>query len=152
MKKTITFLLVLFLNSCSETNSQELGKIVYIFPDEVEISVSNYIDSLREKGNVFIFLKLGKKSENTYYLHVSYCSLENKESLIFWVNSTNRYAVIRNSYYPLLLDYDYDFSTKTPLSIGNYGERAGQILRTMPIYDGYSIMFTKKGITTNTDF
>lgn len=137
---------VLLLGITSNTCSQNKEKILYMLPDDVEVQASNYIKRVSKQQEYLFYFVLNKKPDTTYRLDIVHYKAESSESIIYWVKSTNRHIVVNQERYPLLLDYDYVFSTKQPSSIGNYGEREGQILKTMPIHEGFYIDFNKDGI------
>lgn len=152
MKKSILILIVIATISLLNTNvfAQRKGKIIYVFPDEVEIKLYNYIEKINAKRDSEIVLTLCKSESNYYEVYVN-CNKITDVSLIDaadikWAEFTNRYVVINDDEYPLLLDSDYAFSTKRPSEIGKYGGRDCQVLRTMPVNDGYRVKFTKEGI------
>lgn len=152
MKKSILILLVVVIVSLLNANgfAQPSGKIRYIFPDELETTLYDYIQKINVKRDCEIVLTLCK-SENGYYEVYVNCHEITDTPLIDaadnqWAKSTHRYVVINENEYPLLLDYDYAFSTKRPAEIGTYGSRDCQVLRTIPVNDGYRVKFTKEGI------
>lgn len=145
MIKRIPVFLLFLLAHYSCAYSQESEKILYIFPDSVELRLNEYIKRQNKKEHI-TYLTLSKKDEGRYYLYVTFYAKQHAHNIIFWVKSTNRYAVVGQEKYPLLFDYDYDFSTKDILNIGEYGKRDGQILKTRSIHDGFHIEFDKNGI------
>ena len=144
LDKFIFFVLLLGITShaCSQNNE----KILYMLPDDVEVQASNYIKRVSKQQEYLFYFVLNKKPDTTYRLDIVHYKAESSKGLIYWVKSTNRHVVVNQERYPLLLDYDYLFSTKQPSNIGNYGEREGQILITMPIHVGFYIDFNKDGI------
>lgn len=144
ISRVLYFVLLIAIsgNACS----QEVEKILYVVPDDVEVQVNKYIERVKKQKEYLIYFVLSKKSDAAFRLDVVSYKEINKENVIYWVKSTNRYVVINQDKYPLLLDYDYVFSTKQPSNIGNFGEREGYILKTMPINEGYHIDFNRDGI------
>ncbi|MDP4183837.1 MAG: hypothetical protein Q8862_01585 [Bacteroidota bacterium] len=143
-KLILTIILLFFM--VSNAYPKEAKKILYIFPDDVEIKLSKYIENTNKQHEFVVYLMLSKSSDERYKLYIAFYKKKHIKNVIYWVKSTNRYVVVNQEKYPLLIDYDYDFSTSNPLNIGDYGGREGQVLRAMPFYDGYNIEFNKYGI------
>lgn len=131
MKK---YLILLLITYSVNTFSQKQDSIIYIFPDKVE-QITNF-----ENLNFEFYLE----SMNNGKFKATFTYSKNKLDS-YWVNNTNRFILIKDKKYPLVLDYDSTFSTKRPTEIGNYGQREGTILRSTFIYEGYSITFDKIG-------
>jgi len=139
-------LIITFLFSLS-AYAQE-NKIVYVFPDSVEVAVYEYItqDSeyfIKERGEeVCYYLVLSKDTADVYkmlvqrYFPKSYKSNDR-------VNISNRVAVINDKRLPLLFDYDELFGTVDVINMGKYGERQdGYVKRSITIRDwAYTIYF-----------
>jgi len=128
MKNKILFIIFLFSLS---VYSQE-NKIVYIFPDSVEIAVNEYITQEREEKTSY-YLVLSKDTADIYRLLVlRYDPLHNPTHR---ANLSNRVAVINDKRLPLLFDYDELFGTVDTINIGRYGERDdGYVKRSISIY------------------
>lgn len=147
MKKHIILLIVMTMGSLLTTNvfAQSGGKIIYIFPDEVEVKLYNYIKKT-EKKQQKVVLTLYKSDAGIYTVFVNFHKVLDNTSIAStsdkWVKITNRYVVINDMEYPLLLDYDYQFSTSKPSEIGEYGSRNGQVMRTMSINHGFFVRFS----------
>lgn len=137
---------VLLLGMTSNARSQNSEKILYMLPDDVEIQVNDYVTRMNNQKKYLFYFVLNKKPDATYRLNSVHYVNKRKKDIIYWVKSTNRYLVVNKKIFPLLLDYDYVFSTRKPSKIGNFGEREGQILKTMPIHEGFFIDFDKNGI------
>lgn len=120
-------------------------RILYVFPDEVEMAIDRYMESLPNSEELRFVLTLYKNTNGTYDLYVNSHGADNGGSL-YWERITNRYAVINNREYPLLFDYDYDFGTSRPSEIGTCGERDGQVMRVMSVNDGFHLTFSKLGV------
>jgi len=129
---------------CSLPIYSQEHKIIYIFPDNVEVAVNKFINKeTREK--TCHYLVIVKDTVDTYKLIVPSYRPSDRSHLSYYVESTNRMAIINDKQYPLLFDYDYRFGTRDTVNVGRYGERDGFILRTMPIYDAYTIHFRTDG-------
>ena len=128
----------------------QVQKIIYIFPDNVEVAVNSAIN-VKTKEKVCHYLVLRKDTIDTYNLIVSYYlpsdSSSDNSGLSYRIENSDRMAVINDKQYPLLFDYDYRFGTKDAINIGEYGKRdEGFVLRTMIIYDAaYTIHFRSDG-------
>lgn len=148
MKISISIILVFFALS-GFAQSMPDNKILYVFPDDVEVAIDQYIGSLSNKEDLQFVLTLYKNEDGTYEIYVNSCSTDNENATpYYWQQITNRYAVINRELYPLLFDYDYDFGAPTPSEIGTYGQRAGQVLRIISCNDGFHLTFSKSGICT----
>jgi len=136
MKNKILFITFLFSLS---VYSQE-NKIVYIFPDSVEIAVNEYITQERKEKTSY-YLVLSKDTANVYKLMVS--SYDPSYDSTHRANVSNRVAVINDKHLPLLFDYDERFGTLDAINIGRHGERDdGYVKRSITIYDWhYTIYF-----------
>lgn len=143
MKIVFVIIAIVLMNN---VYSQEHKEILYILPDNVETTLNKYLERTIKKQESHVYFVLNRMSKDKYKINVAFYSPENEKQLIYWIRVTNRYVVVNKDKYPLLLDYDYEFSTKKPHCIGKYGEREGGILKTMPIYEGYSVLFNKDGI------
>lgn len=138
MKKLLSIITLLFFWIYS--NAQK-SSILYYLPDSVEIQVSEYVSKQKHKPN--FYFKLESSSKDTFNLIVCQYQEKEKKYLANWIFLTNRKVVIANSRYPLLLDYDYMFSTFDTLRVGTYGDRANKIVRQLSIANCFSIRFTK---------
>ena len=141
MKQVITFVLVLL---CSiSIYSQEKDSIIYIFPDKVEMKLYERIKETPSSKNYNFEFFLENIDKDTFRLVLSEY---NVLTPYYWTNNTNRFILINDTKYPLTLDYDSMFGTSKPNEVGEFGERdEGFVLRTLFIYEGYSIKFTKTG-------
>lgn len=122
--------------------SQEKDSIIYIFPDKVEQKLYEQIKKVisLESFNFKFYLQTISKDE----FRIAY-SYEKEPSKNYWINNTNRFILIKNEKYPLILDYDSLFSTNNPKDIGEYGHREGYVLKSLFLFDGYNITFDKEG-------
>ncbi len=147
MKKCISVILAFFALSGFAQSAPD-NKILYVFPDDVEVAIDQYIESFPNKKDLQFILTLYKNEDGTYEIYVNSCSIDNKNITPYWQQVTNRYAVINKGLYPLLFDYDYDFGAPKPSEIGTCGQREGQILRIASCNDGFHLTFSKSGICT----
>ncbi len=120
--------------------SQRQESIIYVIPDSVEILASEYI----EKHNEYCYFVMYNNGENYELFIVSGDDYQDKSYSAFITNS-NRKVVIDDKEYPMLFEYDFDFSTIDKLNIGEFGKRDGMIKRVQAIYHGYSIKFDRSG-------
>ena len=141
MKRMITSILLLL---CSMSIfSQEKDSIIYIFPDKVEMKLYERIQKYTSFNDLDFDFYLTRLEKDTFKLSLSQ---HNKTGSGDWVYDTNRFILINDKKYPLLLDYDSMFGTSKPNEAGAFGNRDdGFVLRTQFIYEGYSIKFTKTG-------
>lgn len=130
------------------SNAQK-SSILYYLPDSVEVKVNDYISKQKHNPNFYFMLE----SVNKDTFRVNVCQYQNKEKrrLENWIFLTRRKVVICKSNYPLLLDYDYKFSTLDTLRVGSYGDRANKIVRQLPIAHCFSVKFTKYYILDSAD-
>ena len=138
MKKLLSILILLFFGICSDAQK---SSILYYLPDSVEIQVNQYISKQQNKPN--FYFKLKSDTKDTFNLVVCQFKGKEKKYLESWIFLTNRKVVVSKGRYPLLLDYDYKFSTLDTLRVGSYGDRANKIVRHIAISHCYSIKFTK---------
>lgn len=120
-------------------------KIVYIFPDNVEVAANKFITANGDLKRTSYFLFLHQDTEGTFKLFIPTYKPSQESYLTHCVKSSNRVAVIDKKTYSLLFDYDYRFGTRDSVNIGKYGEREGYILRTTPIFEAYTIHFRGDG-------
>lgn len=147
MKKCISVILAFFALSGFAQSTPD-NKIVYVFPDDVEVAIDQYIESFPNKRDLQFILTLYGNGDGTYEIYVNSCSMDNKNITPYWQQVTNRYAVINKGLYPLLFDYDYDFGAPKPSEIGTCGQREGQVLRIASCNEGFHLAFSKLGIST----
>jgi hypothetical protein len=82
-----------------------------------------------------------------------YLSKYNVLSPNYWDNNTNRFILINDEKYPLILDYDSMFGTSKPNEVGEFGKRDdGFVWRSLFIYEGYNITFNKTGRYVSEDW
>jgi hypothetical protein len=143
MKTVFVIIAIVLMNN---VYSQENKEILYILPDNVETALNKHIEHIIKKKELDVYFTLNRMSKDKYKIDVTFYSPKKEKQLTYWIRVTNRYVVINKEKYPLLLDYDYNFSTKKPHCIGKYGEREGNIQRTIVIHEGYSVLFNKFGI------
>lgn len=148
MRKCLFAVLTLFVLSGFAQPMPD-KKILYVFPDDVEVAIDQYTESLPNKEDLQFVLTLYKNGDGTYEIYVNSCSTDRKNANPYWQQVTNRYAVINKGLYPLLFDYDYDFGTPQPSETGTYGQREGQVLRIASCNDGFHLTFSRSGICLN---
>ncbi len=141
MKRIIILLLLIYGLNIS-IYSQEKDSIIYIFPDKIEQKLYEQMKELIYTDGYDFEFYLQTLDINKFRLTYSYYK---KQSFSYWGNNTNRFILIKNKMYPLILDYDSLFSTSKPEKVGEYGDREGFILRSSFIYEGYNITFDKTG-------
>ena len=140
MKTNICILLFILLAQ-QPVKSQDKDSILYIMPDKIELKLYEYINNLDFSKYSFGFF-LNKLNDDKYRICITVSSNLDTN---YWYNNTNRFILIEKKQYPLWLDYDVTFSTKNNSNLGKIGNREGQILKTHPIFDGYTIDFNLKG-------
>ena len=138
MKKILSILLALVV-CIGPARGKSDDKILYVSPDEVEAEINDYIERRLQSAELKFSMTLYRKGNGVYELFVN-----TGRDYIDWAKASNRYAVINDKQYPLLLDLDYDFGAPDPSRIGTYGHR--EVLRIIAINDGFCIRFTKEGI------
>lgn len=134
---------IVFLLEGFYVMSQTGKKIIYVLPDSVEVLISEHINSDNKRNsNFFCFLQ--KRSEYNIVTIISY--KRDRKLLTDWVVNSNRYVIINNRYLPVLIDYDFEFGTIQPDSIGAFGSRDdGYVKRMKFIAHDYSITFKRDG-------
>ncbi len=143
MKKSILFsiIFVVIVGFTTPPVNNE-NRILYVFPDEVEVALNDYIKNLKKINKDFQFnLILYKEADGNYRVFVSYYE-PSKRSLTYsvlvdWPECSDRRVIINDEEYPLVFDHDYDFGTPDPLNISEFGKRDETILRVMLICDGF---------------
>lgn len=143
MKKSMSIILTFFVLSGFSQPMPD-NKILYVFPDDVEVALDQHIESLPNKEDLQFVLTLCKNVDGTYEIYVNSHSTD--DGIVYWERVTNRYAVINDKVYPLLFDYDYDFGAPKPSDIGTYGRREGQVQRIITCNDGFHLTFSRTGI------
>lgn len=138
MYKLSIALLFLFIGN---NVSAQKSSILYYLPDSVEIKVNNYIKE-QKLNSRHIYLFLENANKDTFRINLCQYQKKNKKRDEFWISLTNRKVVIDKNRYPILLDYDYKFSTIDTLRAGVYGDRANNRTKYFPIYHCFSITFT----------
>lgn len=139
--------LAIFLCSFFINSNAQKANILYYMPDSVEVLINEHISSQKSNSNFYFILEsIGK---DTFRINVCQYFNKEKKRVEDWIFSTKRKVVINRNSYPLLLDYDYMFSTLNPLRVGYYGDRANKIVRQLPIIHCFSIKFTKFYILSN---
>lgn len=146
MKKYLIFILIIF---SINIYSQKQDSIIYIFPDNVE---KRLFEQLIDVGinDIFNFqFYLNTLEKDTFMIALSYSGGKSNN---YWVNNTNRFVLVKDKKYPLVLDYDSNYSTENSKEVGYYGQREGNVLRSFFIYDGYNITFDKSGKILKEDY
>jgi len=140
--KRITIIIFLILITSAKLKCQNnKDSIIYILPDNIELMIFEYTEKIDTLKYNFEFF-LSRIGDEEFKINISLFKRYNDN---FWYNNTNRYILINNKRYPLILDYDSLFSTSKPVNLGKMGKREGYILRSTFIYDGFSISFNKEG-------
>ena len=118
-------------------------KIVYVFPDSVEVAVHEYITQKKwiRSYKPSYYLLLEKDTADVYRLVVLH--YEPSYNPTHRANRSNRVAVINDKRLPLIFDYDELFGTVDAVNIGKFGERnEGYVKRSITIYEWpYTIYF-----------
>lgn len=138
MKKLISILLFLILSFCS---CAQKSNILYYLPDSVEVRVKDFISKQKHSSNFYFMLESINK--DTFRVSVCQYQAKEKKNLERWIFLTKRRVIVCKDDYPLLLDYDYIFSTLDTLKVGYCGDRANKIVRQLPIAHCFNIKFTK---------
>jgi hypothetical protein len=120
---------------------QERDSIIYIFPDKIEMKLYERMKDISTSDTCSFHFYLTTVEKNMFRIFVCHLCRNN-----YWVNNTNRFVLINNKKYPLVLEYDSIFSTHRHREVGEFGKRDdGFIFRTLLIYKGYNITFDKTG-------
>ncbi len=121
------------------------SEITYILPDSVEVRIYNHMlkrQNANKDSKHYFFLK--RDTEEAYSLTIIPFKKSDQTKDINWVNSSNRYILIEKQLYPLLLDYDFIFSTPD-LNVGDFRSRDGNIRKLHLLAHGYTIFFKTNG-------
>ncbi|MBP3794732.1 MAG: hypothetical protein ILA23_01660 [Bacteroidales bacterium] len=138
MNKIVHLLVFLFIID-SHFDGFGQDRIPYILPDAVEECIAKYVSSYHNtKDNCFYFCLSREGSVFTIYGHHASCS---DDWTCSWERLTNRFLLVKDTYYPLTFDYDEMFSTPDTISVGVFGERNGNIKRRLVIHEGFYVKF-----------
>jgi hypothetical protein len=141
--KKILFYFLLSLFTQVSLLAQDKDSIIYILPDRVELKLNEYIEKYDNKGkNVHFCFYLENKGNDTFKICIYEIYNSNPG---FLEKRTTRFILINLEKYPVIFDYDTYFSTNKTNDMGEIGNREGKVLRSYPIFDGYSITFDKVG-------
>jgi hypothetical protein len=144
MKFLFVFSWSLFLGISLNAQTSE---ILFYLPDSVEMKVYSYISL--QKSNAKFYCILRSEGRDTFSVSVCQYQEKDRKKLESWVFITKRRVVINRCSYPLLLDYDYRFSTPDSSNVGVYGDRANKLTRLLPIAHCFNVKFTKFYILNN---
>lgn len=136
--KLIYLFAIMSIISC---NAQKKGDITYLLPDDVEVELNEHLS----QSSGFNYMVLFGSKEH-YELFVINDDEYSKRPYGNFITATNRNVLVNGKSYPLLLDYDFNFSTTDIVNIGEFGKRDGMVKKVQSIFHGYSIKFTNKGI------
>lgn len=144
----ITYLLVVLFIINTQFDCFGQDRIPYVLPDAVEECIAKYISSYQNtKDDSFYFCLARNGSVFTVYGHRYFKANDRNGS---WERFTNRFLLVKDTYYPLTFDYDDLFSTPDTLSVGSYGNRDGSVKRRFSIHEGFYVKFEgRKLIETN---
>lgn len=144
----LTLIIFLIVIGQLYTRAQQSDSIIYILPDQVEIKLNSHIEKIYTYDpNRECYFYLEKTNDENFRIFVG---TKSKDTI--WANFSNRYVVVNNRKISLIFDYDLIWSTKNTENIGSFGKRAGEILKTKIIYDGYNITFDRNGKCLEEDF
>lgn len=121
--------------------------ILYYLPDSVEMKVYDYTS--KQRSNTKFYCMLSSAGKDTFSVSVCQYYEKDKKNMEGWIFMTKRKVVIKKYKYPLLLDYDYTFSTIDSSKVGVYGDRANKLVRLLPIAHCFNVKFTKYYILDN---
>jgi hypothetical protein len=121
--------------------------ILYYLPDSVEIKVNEY--TAKQKMGTKFYCMLRFVGADTFNISVCQYNEKDKKYLERWIFVSNRKVIVNKFKYPLVLDYDYKFSTINSSRVGVYGDRADKIVRIFPITHCFNLTFTKYYILSN---
>lgn len=150
MNKLLLLLLTGFLMlSCSTQkglsteNDYSVG-LPYIFPGEVQKLLYEKIKDVEEP----VYLLLDKIDSKKYVVSLNKYNPKTFKG-INWIKNTNRYAYLKEKYYPIIFEYDQLFSTpKTAKefldSVDSDGSYTHSTIYVMNEY-AYRIEFTIRG-------
>jgi hypothetical protein len=138
------FIVILIL--CHFLGHAQGRKIMYIFPDSVEVRIYNHMQKeLKAKQDNKHYFFLRQDTIGLYSLTIVPFKDSDQTQILSWVNGTNRYALVNDTSYPILLDYDFRFSTPD-LRTGDFGHRDGNIRKLHLLAHGYTIYFRTNGL------
>ena len=143
MKRNFISVIAIIASTLCFGQSKE--KIVYVFPDSVEICLDSCIGKIEESGLDFQFYLLLESDSSLYRLSIGRYTKGEANNILPWIKQSNRYAVVNNRSLPLIFDYDLNFSTKWGDKIGNFKEREGEVSRVKLLLHGITIFFNNYG-------
>ncbi|MBV6429834.1 MAG: hypothetical protein KIPDCIKN_04410 [Haliscomenobacter sp.] len=122
--------------------AQSRDSILYIFSDQVERKIFSRIEKYPDDYSFIIWLSEPKK--NLFSVDIM-AYLTRDGFSIEWHNASNRYAVINQYRVPILLDFDFKFSTRDSQNISSFGKRDENIKRTLLMTHSRLIYFDENG-------
>ncbi|MDO5523560.1 MAG: hypothetical protein Q4G48_05880 [Bacteroidia bacterium] len=117
-------------------DAKETDSIFFILPDSVELKISEEIKNI-DFSEFGLFFSLSTFDKNIYRINYS-CFSNVSKPKDPWVDNTNRFLIINDNKFPLIFDYDSDFSTQK-------NSISGKNQKVYIIFDGYSITFRSDG-------
>ncbi len=132
--------LVLFCFLClvlTPMNAQKKDSIIYIMPNSVELKIHEEIKKF-DFSEIGLYFFLSTIDKNTY--RINYADFPKATgSKDPWADNSNRFLIVNDKKFPLIFDYDSDFSTQRNSMTGNNQ-------KVYIIFDGYSITFNRDGV------
>lgn len=136
---------------CHFAGYSQGNKITYILPDSVEVRIYNHLQKvLRTRNDNKYYFFLRKDTVGAYSLTIVPFKDNDQTQDKNWANCTNRYALVNGNLYPILLDYDFTFSTPDQ-DVGSLGHRDGNIRKLNLLAHGYTIHFKMNGVILKED-
>ena len=133
--RKIILLLIILINSLVVLSQKDTIK--YVFTDNVEEAIFEQISEINKKIDTTCYqicLSLTHTADyDIFRLIVSY----QKNNI---ANRSNRMAIIKDKYYPMIFDFDSFFVAAND-SIASYGQRNDNVLRTYYCSIGSLIVF-----------
>ncbi len=133
--------LILFIgvcqNSCRSLYERDsdlplYDRIIYVFPDSVEIGVNQYflqVQEYRPNVNFNHFCGYLDRGESVDIYKLVIFEYKNEQTpkddkVVRRVDKSNRYFVVNNRFIPLVFESDFDFGSVGPISnTGEMGDR-----------------------------
>lgn len=138
MHKITHLLVVLFIINI-QFNCFGQDRIPYVLPDVVEECIAKYVSSYEDaEENSYYFCLSREGSVFTVYGYRCPIADDPPGS---WERLTNRFLLVKDTYYPLTFDYDEIFGTPNSSSVGSYGNRDGCVKRRLIMHDGFYVKF-----------
>ena len=124
-----------------------LQPIVYQLPKNSERKAIHWIRLLPHENQDSVYFRIRKNPQDSHGFVISCCTLDLNDHWSNIARLSNRYFRIRNNHYPIVLDYDEDYSLTSDQALslpGKAGHREGLIKRVFTIFHGYEFVIKNK--------